>query len=43
MAKANLLESQLATLEEPIDAALVFDGEADVDTVAARIRREFGV
>ena len=42
VAKANLLESQLATLEEPVDAALIFDGEADVDTIVARIRREFG-
>ncbi len=43
VAKANLLESQLATFEEPVDASLTFDGEADVDTIVARIRRELGV
>ena len=43
VAKANLLESQLATLEEPVDATLTFNGEADVDTIVARIRREFGI
>ena len=42
VAKANLLESQLATLEEPVDATLTFDGEADIDTIVARIRHEFG-
>jgi len=43
VAKANLLESQLATLEEPSDATLIFDGEADVETIVTGIRREFGV
>ena len=43
VAKVTLLESQLATLEEPLDATLTFGGEADVDAIVARIRREFGV
>ena len=42
VAKATLLESQLAMLEEPVDATLTFDGEADIDTIVARIRNEFG-
>jgi len=43
VAKANLLPSQLATLEEPDDPSLVFDGAADVPTLVSRIRTEFGV
>ena len=42
-AGAALLDSQLATLEEPGDAALVVDGTADLDTIIGRIRLEFGV
>ena len=43
VAKASLLESQLATLEEPVDATLAFDGEADVATIVARMRAELGL
>jgi gluconokinase len=39
----SLLESQLATLEEPADEALTVDGAADVDTTIGRIRLDFGV
>lgn len=43
VAKANLLESQLVTLEEPVDPSLTFDGSAGTDTVVAHIRAELGV
>jgi len=44
VAKSVLLDSQLATLEEPTaDSALIIDGEAPVDTTIERIRRECGV
>lgn len=43
VAKANLLSSQLATLEEPDDPSLVFNGQADVETLVSNIRTEFGV
>jgi gluconokinase len=42
-AKTNLLDSQLATLEEPGDDALTVDAAADVDTIVGRIRLELGV
>jgi gluconokinase len=41
-AKATLLDSQLATLEEPGPEALTVDGAADVATIVGRIRLEFG-
>lgn len=43
VAKADLLPSQLATLEEPDDRSLSFAGDADVPTIVARIRTELGV
>ena len=43
VAKSNLLESQLATLEEPADTTLTFDGESDIGTIVADMRAEFGV
>lgn len=43
-AKASLLDSQLATLEEPCaDEALIVDGAADIDTIVGHIRLELGV
>jgi gluconokinase len=43
-AKDNLLESQLATLEEPgEEVALIVNGAADIETVVGHIRLEFGV
>ena len=38
-----ILESQLATLQEPTDEALTLDGTADVTTNIGHIRLEFGV
>lgn len=44
VAKETLLESQLATLEEPgEEVALTVDGAADVDTIVGHIRLAFGV
>jgi gluconokinase len=43
VAKESLLDSQLATLEEPGDEALTVDAAADVDTIVGHIRLEFGV
>ena len=43
-AKPTLLDSQLATLEEPnAEEALMVDGSADIDTIIGHIRLEFGV
>jgi gluconokinase len=42
-AGSALLDSQLATLEEPGPPAVVFDGEAPVDATLERIRLEYGV
>lgn len=42
-AKANLLASQLARLEEPGGDALLVDGAADIDTIVGHVRLEFGV
>lgn len=42
-AKENLLDSQLATLEEPGDDALTVDGAADIDTIVGHVQLEFGV
>jgi gluconokinase len=38
-----LLDSQLATLEEPGEPALTLDGTADPDTLIGHIRLQFGV
>lgn len=44
VAGVALLESQLATLEEPdADTALVLDGTSDVDALIGHVRRAFGV
>lgn len=43
VAKANLLPSQLATLEEPDDPSLIFDGGLDIPILVERIRSELGV
>jgi gluconokinase len=42
-AKSSLLDSQIATLEEPGGVALAVDGAADLDTIVGHIRLEFGV
>jgi gluconokinase len=42
-ALADLLDSQLATLEEPGEPAITLDGAADVDTIVGHIRLELGV
>jgi gluconokinase len=42
-AKASLLDSQLATLQEPGDEALTLDGASEVDTIVGHIRLAFGV
>jgi gluconokinase len=43
-ANDTLLDSQLATLEEPADdTALTVNGAADVETIVGHIRLEFGV
>ena len=42
-AKASILDSQIATLEEPGDDALTVDGAADVGTIVGHIRLELGV
>jgi gluconokinase len=42
-AKASILDSQIATLEEPGEDALTVDGAADVETIVGHIRLEFGV
>ncbi|HUR32692.1 MAG TPA: gluconokinase, GntK/IdnK-type [Vicinamibacterales bacterium] len=43
VAGEGLLESQLATLEEPGPEALTLDGEADLDTLIGHVRLEFGL
>ena len=42
-AKADLLDSQLATFEEPGDETVTLDGAADIDVIIGRIRLEFGI
>lgn len=42
-ATASILDSQIATLEEPGDEALTVDGAADIETIVGHIRLEFGV
>jgi len=42
-AKASILDSQIATLEEPGDEAISVDGAADIETIVGHIRLEFGV
>jgi gluconokinase len=42
-ARANLVDSQLATLEEPGPPAITIDGAADVDTIVGHIRLDLGV
>jgi gluconokinase len=43
VAKEPLLESQLATLEEPGEDAITLDGASDLDAIVGHIRLEFGV
>jgi gluconokinase len=43
VAGESILESQLATLEEPGDEALTLDGADDVETTMRNIRLAFGV
>lgn len=44
VAKAPLLDSQLATLQEPGPGeALTLDGASDIDAIVGHIRLEFGV
>jgi len=43
-AKETLLDSQLATLEEPgEEAALIVNGAADIETIVGHVRLAFGV
>ena len=42
-AKASILDSQIATLEEPGDEAFTVDGAADVETIVGHVRLQFGI
>jgi gluconokinase len=42
-ARANLVDSQLGTLEEPGPPAITMNGAADVETIVGHIRLELGV